>query len=676
MRSRVLWVLAAAGIPGLLFAPVFGLRVLLPPVAAVLAACYAVVELCLRVPALRPVRPALAFAAGSVALVEVSLFATTAGGLPTAASARALVAGVTESWQLTLQSTWPVLPEAELYLFVPLLVLFAAVIGVELLGRPAVAVAPSLVLLVLSQSFAALSGLGATLVAFAYAGVVAGLLATRARAAVVPTVALCLVAGVAVAPVGTGPAFSLQQNRFAQAPLPRAVSPLSEVAARLSDPDAEVFGYAGDAPVDRWRLVVLDGFDGVTWTPRERYHRLGVGIGPPGGVRVPTGPRSARLTVPAGGQWVPSQAMPASVTGIAPLVDRDTGALLAPGRTGPVEYDLRWWEPEVDPDRLRDAGVATEVETGGLGNLPPGVAELARTATGGGRATFRTALVLERYLGREYRLATGDGLPTGSGWPQLREFLLETKRGTSEQFAASYVVLARAVGIPARLAVGFRAPRDAGDDGRVVVRNRDVLAWPEVAVADVGWVPLDPAGAASGAPAAGSGLAGATARARAGLPPPDRLPDPPLPAPEPDPGPGPDVDLRAVAGWLAAGLAALLVLAVVAIPAAKGVRTWRRRRLTGARGVVAAWWEARDLLRAHGVPVTPGMTARDLAAVSEGAVVDCLDRLADGLDAAVWSGAGADDRAVAAAWGAVRGIRGALARRPVAARLRAVFAVR
>ncbi|MBW4717144.1 transglutaminase domain-containing protein [Saccharothrix obliqua] len=676
MRTRTCWLLAASAVPGLLFAPVFGLRALVLPVVAVLVACWAAVELCERLPALRPARPALAFLLGLLALTGVSLPHTTFHGLPTVDGVRALVAGFTDSWQLTLQSTWPVRPEPELLLFVPLLVLFAAMAGIELLRWPAVAVLPSLVLVALSQAFVAVSGVWAALVALGYAAAVAGLLSSRAaRGAVVPTVALCLVAGVAGAALGPGPAFSLRDSRSAPAALPRAASPLSEVATRLSNPDEVVFSHSGGVPVDRWRLVVLEDFDGVTWTPPDRYHRLGVGIGPPPEVTVPTAAHSARLTVAGSGPWLPSQAMPAAVDGVAPLVDRTTGALLAPDRAGPVEYELRWWAPEVDPERLRDSGLSTDVVPGGLGIVPPGVADLARTATGGARPTFRTALVLEQYLSREYRVATGADLPTGSGWPQLRDFLLETRRGTSEQFAAAYVVLARIVGIPARLAVGYRAPRPPAG-GPVVVRNRDVLAWPEVAVTGVGWVPLDPAGAAGGDDSARSPLERVTAAARAGLPPPDRLPDPPLPPPTTSAEPGPGFDLPRLVPLVGLGLLALLAVAVLAVPVVKAVRTWRRRRLTGTRGVVAAWCEARDLLRAHGAPVTPGMTARDLAAVADRSVVDGLHRLAAGLDVALWSGAGAGGGDVAAAWSAVREIRRALARRPVGARLRAVFAVR
>ncbi|GAB3452536.1 transglutaminase family protein [Actinophytocola sediminis] len=675
-RGLAIWVLLATAVPGMLFAPVFDVWALVAPIAAVLVACYLVFELCQRFPALRPWRPVLALLVGALALVEVALFDTTISGLPTMDSLRALLAGVTDSWELTLQSTWPVRPEAELLLFVPLLVLFTAMIGVELLRWPAVAALPSLALLLVSQAFVAVSGAVATGVGLVYAACLAGLFVSRVRTAVALTVALSVVAGAATVVVQTGSAYSVQRNQSAHVPLSRQVNPLSELAGRLADPDAPVFSYTSDVPVDRWRMVVLDAFDGVRWTASDQFRRLGAEVGPPAEVTVPTESHTARLTVPDGERWLPSQAMPASVTGAAPLIVQDTGTLLLAEPGGQLEYDLRWWEHAGDLSGLADAAVSADVPLGDLGDVPPEVIELAHKATREARPTFRTALTLAQYLSDNYKVATGDSLPTGSGWPQLREFLLGDKRGTSEQFAASYVVLARIVGIPARLAVGYRAPGGPGD-GELVVRNEDVLAWPEVAVDGFGWVPLDPVGTASGAGAAPSTLAEATARARAELPAPDKeLPDPPVAEPEQDTAGGPGFDAWPVVLWGAAGLGALMVLLVLAIPVAKLVRTVRRRRFSGTRGVVGAWWEARDLLAAHGARITPGMTARDLASVSDGSVVDSLQRLAVQLDLALWSGFGANDGTVAAAWTAVKEIRGTLARRSFGARLRAVFVFR
>jgi protein-glutamine gamma-glutamyltransferase len=693
-RLLVCCVVLAAGLPGLLFAPVFGLRPLLLPIAVVLAACSVSAELCARYPSLRPWRPIVALGVGLLGVIETELRPTTDGGLPTVDTVGALAGGVTESWRLTLQSTWPARPDADLLLFVPLLVLLTAVLGVELLRWPAMAVVPSVITLLLSQAFAAVSGIVATVASLGYAIVAAGLFmasrsrpdapapaatrrGTRATALLLPTIVLGVVAATVITSIDPGnqPAYSFQHNRSALVSLPPAVSPLTEVAQRLEHPDTPVFSYTGDGQVDRWRMVVLTGFDGITWTATDQYRRVGAAIGP--SVTVPTTAHSARLTIPAGtddGPWLPSQAMPASVSGVAPLIDPASGTLLAPSRAGPAQYELSWWEPNIPPDGLADAAVdPAAAMPGDLGVVPPGIAELARTATSGLRPSVESALVLERFLSRNYQVATGDTLPTGSSWPQLRDFLLVSKRGTSEQFAASYVALARIVGIPARLAVGFRAPRTP-PGGQVVVRNGDVLAWPEVAVAGAGWVPLDPTGAASTVGPAPTSLAEVTARARAELPPPTELHDPPLPKPGLDQhgGPGPSLRLP-VLPFVAIPLM-LILLAAAGVPLAKAVRRAHRRRRPGVRGVVAAWREVRDLLHAHGTPVTAGMTVRDVASVAtHRSVADGLLRLAVEVDTALWSGAGASDRTVAETWAIVGGIRHGLAEYPLTVRLRAIF---
>ncbi|MBE1468322.1 transglutaminaseTgpA domain-containing protein [Kibdelosporangium phytohabitans] len=667
VRIPAVWVLLAAAIPGLLFAPVFGLRPLLLPVGAVLVACYAAVELCLRVKALQPWRPLVAAVLGFLALC-VAMF-----GVPSVGNLGTMVSGVTDSWQLVVQSTWPVRPGAEAMLFVPLLVLLAAVIGIELLRWPATALLPGIAVLVVSQAFAAVSGTMAVVAALGFAVVAAGLYIPRwPGLMLVPTVVLGVVGAAVGALIDVDEPYSVQRNDSAQVPLPRTISPLAEVAARLGKPDTPVFSYTTDGPVDRWRLVVLTRFNGVTWEPSDEYRRLGAQLGPPAdaaSVRY-----SARIQAPTG-QWLPSQGLPASVTGAAPLIDPATGALLLPDRQGAVEYDLSWWEPQAD-EKLPDAALSSVDAPGGLGVIPPDIQELAATATGGMRPSFRTALLLEKYLRDNYKVVTGGVLPTGSGWPQLRDFLVQSKRGTSEQFAASYVAMARIVGIPARLAVGYRAPRTPVG-AETIVHNRDILVWPEVAVAGFGWVPLDPAGGAGGAGPAPSRLAQITAQARDKVQPPDKVPEPPLPPPPPVPLPDPPFDYPKAVLWAIIGLVGPVLLALLVVPVTKIVRSLRRRRRTGADGVVAAWWEARDLMRAHGSRITPGMTPRDLArATSDASIVNALRGMAGQLDVALWSGSGADDHAVASAWAEVRQIRRTLAGRTWGARLRAVFAIR
>ncbi|WP_410602951.1 transglutaminase-like domain-containing protein [Amycolatopsis sp. lyj-90] len=673
-RLTVALLLLATGLPGLLFAPVFGLGSLVLPLVAVLLVCFVVAEVCARVSALRPWRPVLMLVLGLLALGELEF----GPGLPDAAMLRGLLDGVTRSWQLTLQSTWPARAEAELFLFVPLAVLFAAVLGVELLRLPAVALLPGLAVAGLSQAYVALSGPVATVAGLAYVVVSGALLAvTRRRGSrlilVLPAVVLAVAvsAGITAVDQGSRPSLALEHETAPVPPL-RVDNPLDEVADRLTRPAEPVFGYTGTAGADRWRIAVLTEFDGVSWRANGAYLRLGATLG--------TATQHARITVPDGnGPWLPSQPLLATVAGADPLVDPGTGALLLPGRRGPVEYELGWREPAVAPGDLLDAGIDASAVSGGVGQVPPGVSELARTATGGLRPSFRAALVLERYLAEHYRQATGPVLPTGSGWAQLNRFLFTARAGTSEQFATAYAALARLIGIPARVAVGFRAP--PGGPGPVTVHNGDSFAWPEVAVAGVGWVPLDPAGGAShGAAAAAGALAQATDQARDDLPPPQRLRDPEVP---PDEGgttgsSGSDEAwIGPLLAWLGLGVVSVLVFAVVAIPGWRAVRTARRRRRTGSAAVVAAWLEARDVLRAHDVIVSRGATARELArrlpSTVDKSVAEGLEWLARQVDIALWSPVGADDRTAAQAWSAVRAIRKGLTVVSFRARIRAVF---
>ncbi len=688
-RVAILGLLAATAVAGLLFAPVFGVGALLAPVLAVVAAGYVGAEVATRWTRLAGVRPLLVVVVGLLAVVEVVLFPTTVAGLPTGKTLSALWHGVTDSWLLTLQTTWPARPEPEQLLFVPLATLLATVVGVELwcdTARPFLAVLPSLALAGLSQAFHAVDGTGAVLAAVGYGTAAAVLVwaSTRRRLSIADSwpVALTVVAALAgtFAVAGADPldrgAVSLKDGRIAAPRENRLVSPLRQVAQRLSTPDIEMFRYRADEPVGLWRLAVLDGFDGAGWSADVRPSRLGAKTTEPAGTT--TGSAEVVVTGLAG-PWLPSQAIPLDVAGLAPLVDQHTGVLLRDGDTADT-YRLTWAEPSVDAATLGGAPVDTRMPggLGGVGVVPPGIDTLAKEAVAGLRPTFQSALQLDRFLRENYRLAVGDDLPTGHGWPQLRRFLVETKRGTSEQFAAAYVALARMNGIPARLAVGFRGGSDVDGDYRVV-RNGDVLAWPEVAVRGVGWIPLDPTESARAAAtgSARTGLSAVVDQARQQLPPERDLRPPELPEDDPaDAATGP-ADTPGP-GWLvltAVPVGVLLVAWLLGVPLAMAVRGHRRRSRRGAAGVLGAWAEVCDRLRGHGVAYRVGMTPRDLAAVTAdvagpdtGQAIRELGRV---VDMAMWSGVDVADGHARQAWLRVTEIRCCMARRPLHTRLRA-----
>lgn len=705
MTSRVAGagVLLAALVAGLAFGPVFTVFALLLPLAVVLVPVAGIDLLALRFPKLVPVRAPLALVVGAgVGLVVLAL-----PDAPWSVAARPILDGALHGWLHTLESTFPARPDADLLAFVPLLSLLSGVIGLEWLRRgfaPLVTLIPSLAVVGLAQVFRAASGGQAVALAGGYAVAAGVVLAAGHRSpsarwtgrrlvdVVVLVVPVVLVAGLgawglAVTDPLHVPTYSVH-DRFELAAVPAgAVSPLSEIGGRLDQPDKVVFTARTAAPVEHWPQIVLDGFDGAGWTSSATYRPLGLELDPDPAVTVPRQTFTADITLggAADGPWLPTQFRTQSVDGLRPAVDPVTGTLLDPDAHSGSAYTLHWQAPQPAPDQLLGAAVdRAAVGSAQAAQIPTGVANLAQKAVGTTPPSFAAALKLESWFKENnYKIATGNQLPTGSGSAQLLAFLDSkgAKRGTSEQFATAYVLMARSVNIPARLVVGFRQPKQAAN-GEYVVRNADAFAWPEVAVTGVGWVALDPTGGAQenpeNTPPTTQATDAARKQAQAGV----------LPVPQPSPAPAPVQATPSASsdGWgtvalVALGVVLLAVLGwVVGIPTAKLLRRHRRRRAPGAQAVVGAWLDTRDRLRDHGVPARPGMTVRDIAepahTVLNGSSGE-LERLARCVDVALWSGGGDGVPAAVTddAWSAAGNIRQALGHRPVSSRLRAAVRV-
>jgi transglutaminase-like putative cysteine protease len=79
------------------------------------------------------------------------------------------------------------------------------------------------------------------------------------------------------------------------------------------------------------------------------------------------------------------------------------------------------------------------------------------------------------------------------------EFLFDHKRGFCEHFSASFVILMRAAGVPARVVTGYQGGELNPVDNTWVIRQSDAHAWAEVWIEQQGWVRVDPT--ATSAPA-------------------------------------------------------------------------------------------------------------------------------------------------------------------------------
>lgn len=233
--------------------------------------------------------------------------------------------------------------------------------------------------------------------------------------------------------------------------------------------------------------------------------------------------------------------------------------------------------------------------------------------------------------------------------------------GDGEQYAVAAALMAREIGFPARVVVGYlpnpdEPPAEAGE--AVVFERRDLQAWIEVQTADGEWVSIDPNPSPRPIPEREPDEPTVVSRPQSALPPPaertpvdDLDPDPDLALDERDGGIEPWVEallgVLAVAGFVALGLAVLVSPFLAIIVAKLRRRRLRRRAATAVERIEGGWQEFADTAADYGYPIRQNATRAEQAATVGGlgplvlaSVVDravfAPDGPADGDDERVW----------------------------------------
>lgn len=137
-------------------------------------------------------------------------------------------------------------------------------------------------------------------------------------------------------------------------------------------------------------------------------------------------------------------------------------------------------------------------------DLPARIQQLAREVTAPHDSPFTKAEALENYLKTRYAYGFADSGSTGppAGQDPVDWFLFDTRKGTCGQFSSAFVVLARSVGIPARVVSGWAISPTAGE---LTVYADQAHQWAEVPLEGIGWVRFDPT-ASGGAPSRVTGI--------------------------------------------------------------------------------------------------------------------------------------------------------------------------
>lgn len=346
------------------------------------------------------------------------------------------------------------------------------------------------------------------------------------------------------------------------------------------------------------------------------------------------------------------------------------------GTTQGQNYEVITQVPRPTLEQIRARSARDAEERDAISALPPDldpiITQLAAEVTASTTNDYDALVALQAWFrGSEFRYSLDapveDGFD-GSGAQAVAKFL-EVREGYCIHFASAFALMARTLGMPSRIVVGYlpgSATSDAIEGETVYSVSSDQLhAWPEVLFEGIGWVPFEPT----------NGLGFPTSYSPAGSTPgaaddaPDATPSPSASSslsPELSPEELDGGQNGSEAGAVPAAVNLLPSLAVIlgimfalAIPAL--IRELLRRQLlTAARSgdAAAAWRAVQDAAIDLGIDVPANETARALGtrlvrehgapAAEMGQLIGAIERAsyAPGSNHAFWQGGAMADAAI------------------------------
>ncbi|MGW6457959.1 transglutaminase TgpA family protein, partial [Streptomyces sp. NPDC055078] len=461
-----------------------------------------------------------------------------------------------------------------------------------------------------------------------------------------------------------------------------AVNPVVSLQDNLNQSDnREVLLYnttAKDTKDLYLRFVALDEFDGKTWKSSERDVR-----DVPDRLPQPQGLSASVKTTPI-------------TTNVSAAEYYEQNWLPLPYPATELKIGGRWrYEPEgrtVVGDRGEDTGGAqytvssllVEPTAEMLASAPPAppdlqreytkvpdvlpdvVRETAERVTRGADNDYERAVRLQDWFAVSGGFTYDTHVKSGTGVDAIARFL-QQKEGFCIHFSFAMASMARTLGIPARVAVGF-TPGSPGSNGGMSVTMRDAHAWPELYFEGAGWTRFEPTPSRGSAPdytRAETPSGGPTSPAQ----PEATVSDAPSPtptvsdscpaelrrlgecgAPAPQGVDTPTDSGTSAGAALLTGLGVLAAVAVPLLPMLWRFRVRARRLSSGGRSptdasarALAAWLEISDTAWDHGVlpddSLTPRRTAARIVRLGNltGAAADSVHRIAGAVEQVLYA---------------------------------------
>lgn len=311
-------------------------------------------------------------------------------------------------------------------------------------------------------------------------------------------------------------------NELNDGPQTRSVvSPLVEVSASLvQQADTELFAVeVAEEERDYWRLMALTKFEDEIWARSSNFDQVRDTVGSDVADGVLTRPVTQRITnLALGNIYLPAAYEVSEVIdngGVELEYEVATGALVVERSLKDVPlgytYEIESATPDFAPEDLPQvattglsgdfvrehtqlpAPCADDELAGETGCWPTGVTALAQEIVTNAGATTDHArvLALQNFFLDPTQFSYNIDVALEHNIDDMNTFLT-VREGYCEQFASTFAAMARSIGIPARVAVGFTWGEYDQSRGAYIVSGKHAHAWPEVYFAGVGWVIFDP----------------------------------------------------------------------------------------------------------------------------------------------------------------------------------------
>ncbi|ODT42295.1 MAG: transglutaminase [Microbacterium sp. SCN 70-200] len=375
--------------------------------------------------------------------------------------------------------------------------------------------------------------------------------------------------------------------------------------------DVTVLTMRSDAPqLPNLRVATLSVFDGDVWLP-DRMRSMSATevvfdpVAVTEGIRV-TEYRTNVEVAQLSSAYLPISYPAVEITGLEGIwrtVPYSRTIVSGQSNAQGQSYEVVSHVPRPTLEQIRAAQTTTRSSVVDVFSLPEGtpavIGELAQEVTADAATDYDKLVALQSWFrGPEftYSLSTpvADGFD-GTGVDAVATFL-DVKEGYCIHFASAFALMARSLGMPSRVVVGFLPGDYTGDtvDGERVaeVTTGQLHAWPEVEFDGIGWVAFEPT-KSLGAPTTFSSAASPVDESGEDVTDATIAPTPTTtstataderPADAQDEASGTSVRLVDLRPYLAV-VGTLLVLAF-----APGAAAALRRQLLRRRGTVAAAW--------------------------------------------------------------------------------------